>query len=141
MKQNGRRISMENLDIIKLTPDAKKTDQATDTIKERKAKTSNGLLDEEDLFDCISRFQSKRMDDQRATLTISNPNQCHSKQQSAENATAVNKTGSLTFLPGLAKVKQPEMLQRYENTILLIALNYLIKEMVLQVVAGDSTKR
>ena len=58
---NGkRRKSMEQLDLLKMTPDQSKKENLN----------KSGLLDEEDFFDFISRFQSKRMDDQRCSLTV-----------------------------------------------------------------------
>ncbi|XP_018114863.1 G-protein signaling modulator 2 S homeolog isoform X5 [Xenopus laevis] len=50
----SRRHSMENLDIVKITPE-KKT-------------TSTEGVGEEGFFDLLSRFQSNRMDDQRCSL-------------------------------------------------------------------------
>lgn len=67
---------MEQMDLIKMTPDAKKAAaaaaKAKNDDKENKKANLNksGLLDEEDFFDFITRFQSKRMDDQRCSLTV-----------------------------------------------------------------------
>ena len=63
----GRRKSMEQMDLLKMTPDATKAKTragASDNLNK------SGLLDEEDFFDFISRFQSKRMDDQRCSLAV-----------------------------------------------------------------------
>ncbi len=72
--KKSRRISMEHMDLIKMTPDAKKAAAAAAAAKgKNKANSSlnkSGLLDEEDFFDFITRFQSKRMDDQRCSLTV-----------------------------------------------------------------------
>lgn len=80
-----RRQSMEQLDLFKLTPDGK---QRADTLppdleavagaqnlanaNSAAASDTKGehLDDEESFFDLLSRFQSKRMDDQRCSLTI-----------------------------------------------------------------------
>jgi hypothetical protein len=76
--KKSRRISMEQMDLIKMTPDAKKAAaaraaKAANNDKENKSNLNkSGLLDEEDFFDFISRFQSKRMDDQRCSLSVPN---------------------------------------------------------------------
>lgn len=73
--QNGsrqirvRRQSMEQLDLIKLTPDAKQA------AKQQQQREANGEENENvnaDLFDLLHKFQSKRMDDQRCTLKVNN---------------------------------------------------------------------
>ena len=74
--KKSRRVSMEQMDLIKMTPDAKKAAAAASKKKNTDDKENNsslnksGLLDEEDFFDFITRFQSKRMDDQRCSLTV-----------------------------------------------------------------------
>ena len=68
----GRRKSMEHMDLLKMTPDASKTKMETGARGKGASENLNksGLLDEEDFFDFISRFQSKRMDDQRCSLAV-----------------------------------------------------------------------
>ena len=78
---------MVQMDLIKMTPDAKKAAQAAAAAAASKNKNNkntdyndkennsslnkSGLLDdEEDFFDFITRFQGKRMDDQRCSLTV-----------------------------------------------------------------------
>lgn len=63
-----RRESMEQLSLIKLTPDGKKLGSGNIN------KTTMPLKNEEEdsFFDLLSRFQSKRMDDQRCSLTVDN---------------------------------------------------------------------
>nr|XP_040234759.2 G-protein-signaling modulator 2 [Anopheles coluzzii] len=78
-----RRQSMEQLDLIKLTPDGKKL--AQHNVQENQ--TSNAQVppsqpskvkksensfksNDEDFFDLLTRSQSKRMDDQRCTLKL-----------------------------------------------------------------------
>merc|ERR1719266_651569 len=59
------------MDLIKMTPDPKKVHAKTSEDKENNSSLNkSGLLDEEDFFDFITRFQSKRMDDQRCSLTV-----------------------------------------------------------------------
>ena len=83
---NQRRLSMDHMDLLKLTPDAKHSktkdelemdgdDTAADIDEGSGKENSNslnnsGFLDEEEFFDFISRFQSKRMDDQRCSLSV-----------------------------------------------------------------------
>ena len=64
---------MEHKDLIKMTPDPKKVHAAkTSEDKENNSSLNkSGLLDdEEDFFDFITRFQGKRMDNQRCSLTV-----------------------------------------------------------------------
>ena len=69
--KKSRRSSMEHMDLIKMTPDPKKVHAKTSEDKENNSSLNkSGLLDEEDFFDFITRFQSKRMDDQRCSLTV-----------------------------------------------------------------------
>lgn len=61
-----RRQSMEQLDLIKLTPDGKKQQSVDlDHLPSRMAGNENK---QEDFFEMLTRTQSKRMDDQRCTL-------------------------------------------------------------------------
>jgi G-protein signaling modulator 2 len=62
-----RRQSMEQLDLIKLTPDGKKQ-QSVDIDNLPSRNNENKPAKEEDFFEMLSRTQSKRMDDQRCTL-------------------------------------------------------------------------
>ncbi len=88
-KRPNRRISMEHMDLLKMTPDVKSRQQVNGggDVKKQQAQppqtgarskdssaslNKSGLLDEEDFFDFISRFQSKRMDDQRCSLAMPN---------------------------------------------------------------------
>jgi len=92
--KNSRRKSMERMEMIKMTPDNKKWDNKDKDDDESNSASKSDLLDEEDFFDFISRFQSKRMDDQRCSLaepilssstnhkqTRNNNNNTESKQQ------------------------------------------------------------
>ncbi|XP_060848986.1 G-protein-signaling modulator 2 isoform X1 [Rhopalosiphum padi] len=66
-----RRQSMEQLDLLKLTPDNKgkvpssndKVYQSTSSVSKKSEKT-----EDDPFFDLLSRFQAGRMDDQRCTL-------------------------------------------------------------------------
>merc|ERR1719186_1583887 len=69
-----RRMSMENKQVIKMTPDVKSSGRNHENgvdagqLSPDQGNKSDLLDDEEDFFDFISRFQSKRMDDQRCSL-------------------------------------------------------------------------
>ncbi|KAJ8957073.1 hypothetical protein NQ318_007286, partial [Aromia moschata] len=64
-----RRESMEQLSLIKLTPDSKRPGLS---LPQAKPATPIKNEDEDSFFDLLSRFQSKRMDDQRCSLTLDN---------------------------------------------------------------------
>lgn len=72
--QRVRRESMEQLSLIKMTPDSKTrpglTLQPPPAIARAPSPTKNE--DEDSFFDLLSRFQSKRMDDQRCALNLDN---------------------------------------------------------------------
>ena len=82
----GRRKSMEHMDLLKMTPDATKTKPIIPGTSENLNKS--GLLDEEDFFDFISRFQSKRMDDQRCSLAVPPPSKPSMNNQSTQNSSS-----------------------------------------------------
>ncbi|XP_055638854.1 G-protein-signaling modulator 2 [Toxorhynchites rutilus septentrionalis] len=80
-----RRQSMEQLDLIKLTPDGKKMVNVHDkqqsalaqsALAQQQQKNSNKQnenifkTNDEDFFELLTRSQSKRMDDQRCTLKL-----------------------------------------------------------------------
>eukprot|EP00095_Tigriopus_kingsejongensis_P004284 snap_masked-scaffold2020_size22516-processed-gene-0.3 protein:Tk04284 transcript:snap_masked-scaffold2020_size22516-processed-gene-0.3-mRNA-1 annotation:"hypothetical protein DAPPUDRAFT_22062" len=149
--KRNRRISMERMDILKMTPDAKalknkhnvrhqsprpSDDPEDDGALNTSAANQSGLLDEEDFFDFISRFQSKRMDDQRCSLSLPNgashsgaatngrgppsggPKADSGKDELLDMIAGVQgsrmneQRATVNFLPGLTKSKQPEILQR-----------------------------
>merc|ERR1712241_580878 len=78
----GRRKSMEQMDLLKMTPDAAKAKSSRGAAENL---NKSGLLDEEDFFDFISRFQSKRMDDQRCSLAVPALSKPSMSNQSAQN--------------------------------------------------------
>lgn len=67
-----RRQSMEQLDLIKLTPDSKKQQSVDLEHIQAKNQENNKPPKEEDFFEFLTRTQSKRMDDQRCTLKSGN---------------------------------------------------------------------
>lgn len=141
--KRGRRISMERMNLLQMTPDTKldgkkKKAEADDSLN-ASANKSGLLDDEEDFFDFISRFQSKRMDDQRCSLNTGSGNPAAAKEPSkvAPPPTSGEKKdkpkqkedlldmiagvqghrlneqrAAFPFLPGLTKARQPEILQR-----------------------------
>nr|CAH7742108.1 unnamed protein product [Callosobruchus chinensis] len=64
-----RRESMEQLSLIKMTPDGKRPPLS---LPPAKPTTPNKNEDDDSFFDLLSRFQSKRMDDQRCSLNLDN---------------------------------------------------------------------
>jgi G-protein signaling modulator 2 len=63
-----RRQSMEQLDLIKLTPDSKKQQSVDLDNLPSKNQENDKPPKEEDFFELLTRTQSKRMDDQRCML-------------------------------------------------------------------------
>ncbi|ALC45953.1 raps [Drosophila busckii] len=61
-----RRQSMEQLDLIKITPDGKRAQEE----KNKAGASVNTKAKEDDFFELLSRTQSKRMDDQRCSIKI-----------------------------------------------------------------------
>jgi G-protein signaling modulator 2 len=77
----SRRLSMEKMDLLKMTPNARvrpvveapgvaaAAAPSSPGGGTNGAANKSGLLDEEDFFDFVTRFQSKRMDDQRCSMS------------------------------------------------------------------------
>lgn len=70
-----RRQSMEQLDLIKLTPDGKQKQQSVDLAHMPSKNNENypakgAKPKEEDFFDLLTKSQSKRMNDQRCSLKV-----------------------------------------------------------------------
>lgn len=79
-----RRQSMEQLNLIKITPEGKKQSGAAGGVV--------GKQGEDDFFDLLSRSQSKRMDDQRCSLKLNggnNPQPISRKPLAQQNTNAV----------------------------------------------------
>ncbi|GLH03400.1 G-protein-signaling modulator 2 [Gryllus bimaculatus] len=126
-----RRTSMDRLDLIKLTPDGKHPSngavnkiqvaaagepQASQTLPSGSmAEENQGKHpdDEESFFDLLSRFQSKRMDDQRCSLNIvENKENNHSAAATAvrnnnnnNNAVPMNPTEKIGILSSASNNK------------------------------------
>merc|ERR1719356_1063368 len=122
------------MDLLKMTPDASKVKTTRAGASDNLNKS--GLLDEEDFFDFISRFQSKRMDDQRCSLAdplvgdndplvlSDGVKNRHSNAQGAakeelldmiagaQSSRLNEQRAPWSVLPGLTRSKQPEILQR-----------------------------
>ena len=109
------------------------------------ANKSDLLDDEEDFFDFITRFQSKRMDDQRCSLADRQqqevsapapapapPGQVAAKEElldmiaGAQSCRLNEQRAPWNVLPGLNKSKQPEILQvsRYFQRTKIISTVY-----------------
>ena len=117
--RNNRRLSMENMQVIKMTPDVK-LNKASNVNKDAAGDADNDpanksdlLDDEEDFFDFITRFQSNRMDDQRCSLSGGQAEPVRPQQPpAASNDLLGDQRAPWNVLPGLNKSKQPEILQR-----------------------------
>lgn len=134
-----RRMSMENMQVIKMTPDMKSAagrggEVEAGGMSPDPANKSDLLDDEEDFFDFISRFQSKRMDDQRCSLAddkslpawllpktedAGRKKEGGAKEELLDMISCAQSSRLDTqraapwgVLPGLTKSKQPEILQR-----------------------------
>ncbi|EFN60490.1 G-protein-signaling modulator 2 [Camponotus floridanus] len=71
-----RRQSMDNLDLIKLTPDTKQKDKSEIVSDKGNNVASQPSQEEDNFFDLLSRFQSGRMDDQRCALNTKHTSKC-----------------------------------------------------------------
>ncbi|XP_026313479.1 G-protein-signaling modulator 2 [Hyposmocoma kahamanoa] len=69
-----RRQSMEQLSLIQITPDAKKKEAEEAEPKKPEFTKSESEENPESFFDLLSRCQSERMDEQRATLNANKEN-------------------------------------------------------------------
>ncbi|KAK6627107.1 G-protein-signaling modulator 2 [Polyplax serrata] len=99
-----RRQSMEQLNLIKLTPDGKQKSSASVTdapLPSSKVESSSksDRLDDESFFDLLSRFQSERMDDQRCSLSVADKENISAnpdmKQKGTNNPRGTNPLGTL----------------------------------------------
>merc|ERR1711935_22985 len=75
----------------------------TDDKENNSSLNKSGLLDEEDFFDFITRFQSKRMDDQRCGLTV---------PSTRDPSNSSN--GAVAKPPSINK-QQPSLVQQQQN--------------------------
>lgn len=100
-----RRQSMEQLDLIKLTPDAKNA-----AAQQQREDRNNQNENLNDLFDLLSKSQSKRMDDQRCTLKNSNgESQRKPLTQQNINAPTVSKENKNALLEMVADLQAERM--------------------------------
>ncbi|XP_049885839.1 G-protein-signaling modulator 2 isoform X2 [Pectinophora gossypiella] len=95
-----RRQSMEQLSLIQITPDAKKKEGEQETQKKMevvRAESEENPV--ETFFDLLSRCQSERMDEQRATLNANKENRPKPKSSTNKlqrSASSGNKTAGPT---------------------------------------------
>lgn len=134
-----RRQSMEQLDLIKLTPDGKKMVNTQDkhqplppsslaAQQQSKSAASGGKQNEnifknndEDFFELLTRSQSKRMDDQRCTLKLTHAESVDSARKpltqhnsnataaAANNASSVQKENRNALLEMIADFQSERM--------------------------------
>ncbi|KAJ9580645.1 hypothetical protein L9F63_024180 [Diploptera punctata] len=103
-----RRKSMEQLDLLKLTPDGKQR-RANANSTGAEGTEGDHLDDEESFFDLLSRFQSKRMDDQRCSLTIAdNKENSNSMPKSNHNNNAGMQDDLLDLIVGMQSKRMDE---------------------------------
>ncbi|XP_030039458.2 G-protein-signaling modulator 2 isoform X2 [Manduca sexta] len=74
-----RRQSMEQLSLIQITPEAKKKEEQEVEKKQEMVRTESEENPVESFFELLSRCQSERMDEQRATLHANKENRPKSK--------------------------------------------------------------
>ncbi|XP_044762322.1 G-protein-signaling modulator 2 isoform X1 [Coccinella septempunctata] len=104
-KQRVRRDSMEQLSLIKLTPDAKEKSSISGNIQKTMAPSKHE--DDDTFFDLLSKFQSKRMDDQRCTLTVNNKE--NTNQVANANRQQGRKNGSDDLIDLIAGMQSKRM--------------------------------
>uniref|UniRef100_A0A182Q4N9 Uncharacterized protein n=1 Tax=Anopheles farauti TaxID=69004 RepID=A0A182Q4N9_9DIPT len=125
-----RRQSMEQLDLIKLTPDGKKLAQQQ-SVQEQQSQVGNAQVppsqpskvkknehsfknNDEDFFDLLTRSQSKRMDDQRCTLKLTHAESVDSArkpltQHNSNNPPAAGKENRNVLLEMIAHFQSERM--------------------------------
>ncbi|XP_017472544.1 PREDICTED: G-protein-signaling modulator 2 [Rhagoletis zephyria] len=91
-----RRQSMEQLDLIKITPDGKRAEQINIQEQKHNQNASEIKGHDEDFFEFLSRSQSKRMDDQRCSIKIA-------KNPPNSSLPKVGGTSSLTSSTGATR--------------------------------------
>ncbi|XP_059059812.1 G-protein-signaling modulator 2 [Achroia grisella] len=92
-----RRQSMEQLSLIQITPDSKKTEAEIEMEKKREVvRTESEENPVDSFFDLLSRCQSERMDEQRATLNANKENRPKPKPNNKlqRSASSGNKNSS-----------------------------------------------
>ncbi|XP_055381974.1 G-protein-signaling modulator 2 [Condylostylus longicornis] len=107
-----RRQSMEQLDLIKITPDGKRSNSLQESEEKYFVKPEK----EDDFFEMLSRSQSKRMDDQRCSMLmigkdISQPHISSRKpliQQNTTNDQGENKHNLLEMIADLQSERMDE---------------------------------
>lgn len=116
-----RRHSMENMELMKLTPDKKgetggarpkmnkfmkSASVAVEVDREKKDKQmTQEEMSEDSFFDLLSKFQSRRIDDQRCSFKPTAPSE--PKPESTENP--LKETGSEEFLDMVAGIQSSRM--------------------------------
>ncbi|XP_014244736.1 G-protein-signaling modulator 2 isoform X2 [Cimex lectularius] len=109
-----RRESMNHLDIIKLTPDAKARNNAEASLQHTPLpiQHTDQNEDEDSFFDLLSRFQSERMDDQRCSLTVRSENKENHSSNTPTNFSNEAQDELLDLIVGMQSKRMDE--QRVE---------------------------
>lgn len=84
-----KRVSMNKMELVPITPDAKKNTLEMNKCKEKgKARAASVECiskSHEDFFDLVSKFQSKRMDDQRCSIDVAGNKENNNKLIASKN--------------------------------------------------------
>ncbi|XP_071528691.1 G-protein-signaling modulator 2 isoform X1 [Panulirus ornatus] len=169
-KSRTRRKSMENMDLLKMTPDAKgvlrkyqSEDAGIGSMSSDDSHPVNGpsyntssradknasvneesSMDDDSFFELLSRFQSKRMDDQRCTLSIDSnkenqPEQaqqqvpCHREGGSISSDGSTN--GTTTPSDSGARMETPSQVPKINHD------NCGVLEELMESIAGMQSRR
>ncbi|XP_076050082.1 G-protein-signaling modulator 2-like [Oratosquilla oratoria] len=123
-KARPRRKSMENMDLLKMTPDARgvlRKHQSEDAgigslssddshtpfsggayglhAEKNTSLNEESSMDDDSFFELLSRFQSKRMDDQRCTLTVESNKENSSTNNNSNNTAEPSNTSGASNSP------------------------------------------
>lgn len=72
VKKSSKRVSMEQLDLLKLTPKAKVDSESNNNFINQVSYHNNFGLEDDYFLDLLARYQGKRMDDQRCVFDPEN---------------------------------------------------------------------
>ncbi|XP_076043541.1 G-protein-signaling modulator 2-like isoform X2 [Oratosquilla oratoria] len=128
-----RRRSMENMDLLKMTPDTRgmlrkhqSEDAGIDSLSSDNSHTSLNVgayelhndknsslneessIDDENFFELLSRFQSKRMDDQRCTLIVE-PNKENSNNSNNRKSSNIEEIDRSSTSPESSESTSPSI--------------------------------
>lgn len=104
-----KRVSMNKMELVPITPDAKKSTLEMNKGKEkgkiRAASVECISKSHEDFFDLVSKFQSKRMDDQRCAIEVVGNNKENTNKLIASKNNMSLDIGGVNVQKGVVNVK------------------------------------